>query len=56
MRVCVCYRSMLNCVNALEQHLPITEQAGLVVAEEKTQHDSCKTIILQKIKNNTKQY
>lgn len=38
----MCYRSMLNCVNALEQHLPITEQAGLVVAEEKTQHDSCK--------------
>nr|XP_022920425.1 glucose transporter type 1 isoform X6 [Onthophagus taurus] len=33
-------RSMLNCVNALEQHLPVTEQAGLVVAEEKTQQDS----------------
>ncbi|XP_074027816.1 glucose transporter 1 isoform X9 [Leptinotarsa decemlineata] len=34
------YGSMLNCVNALEQHLPVTEQAGLVVAEEKTQQDS----------------
>lgn len=33
---------MLNCVNALEQHLPVTEQAGLVVAEEKVQQDSCK--------------
>ncbi|GJQ85131.1 hypothetical protein Trydic_g9076 [Trypoxylus dichotomus] len=31
---------MLNCVNALEQHLPVTEQAGLVVAEEKVQQDS----------------
>nr|CAI5833737.1 unnamed protein product [Callosobruchus analis] len=30
-----CSRSMLNCVNALEQHLPATEQAGLVSAEEK---------------------
>ncbi|KAL1518389.1 hypothetical protein ABEB36_002019 [Hypothenemus hampei] len=29
------YGSMLNCVNALEQHLPITEQSGLVVTEEK---------------------
>ncbi|CAG9816387.1 unnamed protein product [Phaedon cochleariae] len=29
-------RSMLNCVNALEQHLPV-EQAGLVIAEEKSQ-------------------
>ncbi|VEN58573.1 unnamed protein product [Callosobruchus maculatus] len=29
------YGSMLNCVNALEQHLPATEQAGLVSAEEK---------------------
>ncbi|XP_018332635.1 glucose transporter type 1 isoform X6 [Agrilus planipennis] len=35
------YGSMLNCVNALEQHLPTTEQAGLVIAEEKQiQHDS----------------
>ncbi|XP_068895773.1 glucose transporter type 1 isoform X3 [Tenebrio molitor] len=34
------YGSMLNCVNALEQHLPVTEQAGLVIAEEKTQQDS----------------
>ncbi|CAG9864153.1 unnamed protein product [Phyllotreta striolata] len=34
------YGSMLNCVNAFDQHLPVTEQAGLVVAEEKTQHDS----------------
>ncbi|CAH1107239.1 unnamed protein product [Psylliodes chrysocephalus] len=31
---------MLNCVNTFDQHLPVTEQAGLVVAEEKTQHDS----------------
>jgi len=31
---------MLNCVNALDQHLPITEQAGLVVADEKLQQDS----------------
>lgn len=38
----LCFRSMLNCVNALEQHLPVTEQAGLVIAEEKTQQDSCK--------------
>ncbi|XP_048525252.1 glucose transporter type 1 isoform X4 [Dendroctonus ponderosae] len=29
------YGSMLNSVNALEQHLPITEQSGLVVTEEK---------------------
>ncbi|XP_066148604.1 glucose transporter type 1 isoform X4 [Euwallacea fornicatus] len=29
------YGSMLNCVNALEQHMPITEQSGLVVTEEK---------------------
>ncbi|CAH1954462.1 unnamed protein product [Acanthoscelides obtectus] len=29
------FLSMLNCVNALEQHLPATEQAGLVSAEEK---------------------
>lgn len=35
---------MLNCVNALEQHLPVMEQAGLVVAEEKSQQDSCKTL------------
>lgn len=31
---------MLNCVNALE-HMPVTEQAGLVVTEEKAHHDSC---------------
>ncbi|XP_060520546.1 glucose transporter type 1 isoform X3 [Cylas formicarius] len=34
------YGSMLNCVNALEQHLPVTEQSGLVVTEEKTQQES----------------
>lgn len=39
-----CFRSMLNCVNALEQHLPGMEQAGLVVAEEKAQQDSCKIL------------
>lgn len=32
---------MLNCVNALE-HIPATEQAGLVVTEEKAHQDSCK--------------
>lgn len=41
----LCYRSMLNCVNALEQHLPSTEESGLV-AEEKTQQDSCKDQII----------
>lgn len=35
----LCCRSMLNCVNALEGHLPV-EQAGLVHGEEKG--DSCK--------------
>lgn len=40
---------MLNCVNALEQHLPGMEQAGLVVAEEKTQQDSCKRLIIAAI-------
>lgn len=34
---------MLNCVNSLE-HMPVTEQAGLVVTEEKVHHDSCKDI------------
>lgn len=38
---------MLNCVNALE-HIPATEQAGLVVTEEKAHQDSCKHIVLEK--------
>lgn len=33
---------MLNCVNALEPQIPGTEQASLMVAEEKSQPDSCK--------------
>lgn len=32
---------MLNCVNALEQQLPETEQPGMG-GEEKIQQDSCK--------------
>lgn len=38
----ICCRSMLNCVNALE-HIQVTEQAGLVVTEEKAHHDSCES-------------
>ncbi|KAK9885926.1 hypothetical protein WA026_013804 [Henosepilachna vigintioctopunctata] len=37
------YGSMLNCVNALEHHMPVNEQAGLVVAEEKIERDSCES-------------
>jgi hypothetical protein len=36
-------RSMLNCVNALEGHIPPTESAALMVAEEKPRPDTCKT-------------
>lgn len=36
------YRSMLNCVNALEGHIPPAESAALMVAEEKPHPDSCK--------------
>lgn len=40
---------MLNCVNALEQHMPINEQSGLVVAEEKChQQESCECQIFPK--------
>ncbi|EGI61919.1 hypothetical protein G5I_09822 [Acromyrmex echinatior] len=34
------YRSMLNCVNALEGHIPPAESAALMVAEEKPHPDS----------------
>ena len=40
-RVMFC-RSMLNCVNALEGHIPPAESAALMVAEEKPHPDSCK--------------
>ncbi|KOX70258.1 hypothetical protein WN51_05208 [Melipona quadrifasciata] len=33
-------RSMLNCVNALEGHIPPAESAALMVAEEKPHPDS----------------
>lgn len=36
------YRSMLNCVNALEGHVPPAESAALMVAEEKPRPDTCK--------------
>ncbi|XP_078040972.1 glucose transporter 1 isoform X1 [Augochlora pura] len=36
------YGSMLNCVNALEGHIPPAESAALMVAEEKPHPDSCK--------------
>ncbi|KYM89832.1 hypothetical protein ALC53_02144 [Atta colombica] len=36
------YRSMLNCVNALEGHIPPAESAALMVAEEKPHPDSYK--------------
>lgn len=39
---CLVSRSMLNCVNALEQRLPASERAALMVAEEKPLPDSCK--------------
>lgn len=38
------YRSMLNCVNALEGHIPPAESAALMVAEEKPHPDSCKAL------------
>lgn len=42
---------MLNCVNALEQHMPINEQSGLVVAEEKChQQESCECQITSILK------
>ncbi|XP_012255644.1 glucose transporter type 1 isoform X2 [Athalia rosae] len=34
------YGSMLNCVNALEEHIPPAESAALMVAEEKPHPDS----------------
>ncbi|XP_029168128.1 glucose transporter type 1 isoform X17 [Nylanderia fulva] len=37
-------RSMLNCVNALEGHIPPAESAALMVAEEKPHPDSCKAL------------
>ncbi|KAL2747762.1 glucose transporter type 1 isoform X4 [Vespula maculifrons] len=37
------YRSMLNCVNALEGHIPPAESAALMVAEEKPHPDSLVT-------------
>lgn len=41
-------RSMLNCVNALEQRIPIppppTERASLMISEEKPIPDTCKYI------------
>ncbi|KAG5325233.1 GTR1 protein, partial [Pseudoatta argentina] len=36
--------SMLNCVNALEGHIPPAESAALMVAEEKPHPDSCKAL------------
>lgn len=39
---CLVSRSMLNCVNALDQRLPASERAALMVAEEKPLPDSCK--------------
>ncbi|XP_058793375.1 glucose transporter type 1 isoform X2 [Phymastichus coffea] len=36
------YGSMLNCVNALEGHVPPAESAALMVAEEKPRPDTCK--------------
>ncbi|XP_029168121.1 glucose transporter type 1 isoform X11 [Nylanderia fulva] len=38
------YGSMLNCVNALEGHIPPAESAALMVAEEKPHPDSCKAL------------
>ncbi|XP_044732750.1 glucose transporter type 1 [Chrysoperla carnea] len=40
------YGSMLNCVNALEQHLPGTEQSALMVADEKSQPESYENVFV----------
>lgn len=46
------YRSMLNCVNALEGHIPPAESAALMVAEEKPHPDSCKALKKKKTLTN----
>lgn len=48
------YRSMLNCVNALEGHIPPAESAALMVAEEKPHPDSCKALKKKKEKTKNK--
>jgi hypothetical protein len=40
----IVHRSMLNYSNALDEHLPPSERASLMVAEEKPLPDSCKLI------------
>lgn len=48
----VFYRTMLNCTNSLEGHLPPAESAALMIAEEKPHPDSCKTQCQQKSNSN----